>query len=163
MLKDLKQYVINSALEQKVHFIGYLDNIDKYRAYHAADLLVVPSRSEVISMVALEAGLTATPVLITDKCGFNELSKTNGGIVVAATSDGIEKGLIEMLRIDGIKPSLHGFSHGAWQALIAVQLNEINNLYSKLCNCQAVFLFFPFFQSSCWHNPKLGFDLFCPL
>tara|TARA_B110000008_G_C16900336_1_gene536491 strand:- start:10 stop:1146 length:1137 start_codon:yes stop_codon:yes gene_type:complete len=39
------------------------------------------------------------------------------------------KGLIEMLRIDGIKPSLHGFSHGAWQALIAAQLNEINNLY----------------------------------
>ena len=96
MLKDLKKYVKTSDLEGKVHFIGFLDNIDKYHAYHAADLLVVPSRSEVISMVALEAGLASTPVLITDKCGFNELSKINGGVVVAATVEGIERGLINI-------------------------------------------------------------------
>ena len=39
------------------------------------------------------------------------------------------KGLIEMLKVDRINPSLHGFSHGAWQALIAAQLNEVNGLY----------------------------------
>ena len=103
-LEDMKKFVITYALEKRVHFIGYLDNIDKYQAYHAADLLVVPSRSEVISMVALEAGLTATPVLITDQCGFNELSEVNGGKVVAASVGGIEKGLVEILSdIDKLK------------------------------------------------------------
>ena len=136
MLKDLKKYVINSELEKKVHFIGYLDNIDKYRAYHAADLLVVPSRSEVISMVALEAGLTATPVLITDKCGFNELSKTNGGIVVAATSDGIEKGLIEMLSSDNDKLKLMGVNlekyvkeNFTWTTIIKKYIKLFNQIF----------------------------------
>ena len=135
MLKDLKQYVINSALEQKVHFIGYLDNIDKYRAYHAADLLVVPSRSEVISMVALEAGLTATPVLITDKCGFNELSKTNGGIVVAATSDGIERGLIEMLsdidklKLMGNNLEKYVIKSFTWETIIKKYIQLFNQIF----------------------------------
>lgn len=134
MLKDLKKYVKTSDLEGKVHFIGFLDNIDKFHAYHAADLLVVPSRSEVISMVALEAGLAGTPVLITDKCGFNELSKINGGVVVAATVEGIERGLINIfshkdkLKLMGRNLRKYVIKNFIWETIIHKYIRLFNQI-----------------------------------
>ena len=97
MLSELKMYTTKYNMEGKVHFVGYLGSTDKSMAYHAADLLVVPSRHEAMSMVALEAGITATPVLLTDQCGFGEISNIGGGKIVPATVNGLGKGLIEML------------------------------------------------------------------
>ena len=71
---------------------------DKSNAYHAADLLVIPSRQEAMSIVVLEAGISGTPVLLTDQCGFNVIEKIDGGKVVQPSVKGIELGLIEILR-----------------------------------------------------------------
>jgi glycosyltransferase involved in cell wall biosynthesis len=46
-----------------------------------------------MSIVAIEAGITGTPVLITDVCGLDEIRDIQGGIVVPATVEGIKKGL----------------------------------------------------------------------
>ena len=97
MLPELVKSVKQDQVEDRVHFLGYVAGRDKVCAYNATDLLVVPSRSEVISMVALEAGSAGTPVLITDRCGFDEISEIEGGMVVPASVNGLEKGLIELL------------------------------------------------------------------
>jgi Glycosyltransferase len=36
--------------------------------------------------------------LITDQCGFSDIAIINGGIVVPASVEGIQKGLIEILK-----------------------------------------------------------------
>jgi len=97
LLTQLKTNTANFDLEGRVHFIGYIEGTDKSEAYHAADLLVVPSRHEAMSLVALEGGITGTPVLLTDQCGFKEIATVGGGAVVPATVDGLERGLVEML------------------------------------------------------------------
>ena len=97
MLPELEQTVVRSGLEDKVHFIGYIDGVDKSSAYCEADLLVIPSRQEAMSIVVLEAGIVGTPVLITDQCGFDVVGEVNGGRVVAATSKGLQDGLVELL------------------------------------------------------------------
>ena len=97
LLSRLKENTANFDLVGRVHFIGYIEGPDKSKAYHAADLLVVPSRHEAMSLVALEAGITGTPVLLTDQCGFKEIATFGGGVVMPATVDGLEKGLVEML------------------------------------------------------------------
>jgi glycosyltransferase involved in cell wall biosynthesis len=51
-----------------------------------------------MSIVVLEAGISGTPVLLTDQCGFNVIEKIDGGKVVQASVKGIELGLIEILR-----------------------------------------------------------------
>lgn len=51
-----------------------------------------------MSIVALEAGITGTPILLTDQCGFNQISDIEGGIVVTASVTGIQEGLIKLLR-----------------------------------------------------------------
>ncbi len=84
LLNELKVAVEKNNLKQKVHFIGYVGGKEKSSAYHAADVLVIPSRHEAMSIVVLEAGIFATPVVLTDQCGFNVISDIGGGLVSEA-------------------------------------------------------------------------------
>jgi len=63
MLKSLKNIVRENGLDERVHFVGYLDHSYKYLAYDEAEFLVIPSRMEAMSIVVLEAGVIGTPVL----------------------------------------------------------------------------------------------------
>jgi glycosyltransferase involved in cell wall biosynthesis len=80
-----------------VHFLGYVSNLDKSAAYHMADLLVVPSRQEAMSIVALEASVCGTPVMLTDQCGFSEVKSICSDFEVSADVLGIANGLIKLL------------------------------------------------------------------
>jgi glycosyltransferase involved in cell wall biosynthesis len=80
-----------------VRFIGHVGARDKAGAYYASELLVIPSRQEAMSIVVLEAGICNRPVLITDRCGFDEVERIGGGRVVPASVDGIRSGLLGML------------------------------------------------------------------
>lgn len=97
MLKQLKQIVDLHNIQERVHFVGYISGQDKTDAYRAADFLVIPSRQEAMSIVVLEAGINKTPVLLTDCCGFNEVDAIGGGVVVHATVEDLEKGLLKLL------------------------------------------------------------------
>ena len=96
MLAELKNMVAECGVSDRVHFIGYLAGEDKSCAYHAADLLVIPSRQEAMSIVVLEAGITGTPVLLTDRCGF-DVESIGGGLLVSASVDGLRDGLSRLL------------------------------------------------------------------
>lgn len=97
MLKELQDLVQQHSLENRVFFLGFLNGRDKSLAYHAAELLVIPSRSEAMSIVVLEAGTSGTPVLLTDKCGFHAADSIEGVWMVPATVDGIQQGLVSVL------------------------------------------------------------------
>jgi glycosyltransferase involved in cell wall biosynthesis len=97
MSMELRAIVAQYNAGDRVHFLGYVGGADKSRAYYAADLLVIPSRREAMSIVVLEAGISGTPVLMTDQCGFNEIADTGGGMVVPASIGGLERGLVNML------------------------------------------------------------------
>lgn len=98
MLPELRVAATEYGIGDRVHFVGYLGGAAKAEAYYAADLLVIPSRQEAMSIVALEAGITGTPVLLTDRCGFDEVEQVGGGQVVPASVEGLRMGLIELLQ-----------------------------------------------------------------
>jgi glycosyltransferase involved in cell wall biosynthesis len=124
MLAELKEMVADAGAGARVHFIGYLDGADKSQAYHAAELLVIPSRQEAMSFVVLEAGITGTPVLITDQCGLNEVTRIGGGQVVPASAEGIGKGLVEILtdsnglKSKGVNLKKYICAHFIWDSVI---------------------------------------------
>ena len=91
---------------ERVHFLGFVDGKEKSAAYHMASLLVVPSRQEAMSIVALEAGICGTPVLLTDQCGFSEIKSINAGLEVPASVEGIATGLIHLLTNPGLLEEL---------------------------------------------------------
>ena len=97
MLAELESIVKKEKAEDRVRFLGYVGGVDKSHAYHAAMFLAIPSRHEAMSIVVLEAGISGTPVLLTDQCGFNQIAEVGGGWVVAATIENLKNGLIEIL------------------------------------------------------------------
>lgn len=97
MLPSLQSSIEREGASEFVHFLGYVGGLDKSAAYRMADLLVVPSRQEAMSIVALEAGVCGTPVLLTDQCGFNQISEEGAGWVKPATIEGLKEGLVEAL------------------------------------------------------------------
>lgn len=81
------------GLRDRVHFLGFVSGVDKSLAYRSASLLVVPSRHEAMSIVAVEGGICGTPVLMTNQCGLDELAEIDPGLVVPATAEGLAHGL----------------------------------------------------------------------
>ena len=98
MLSELKKMSVNARISSYVHFLGYLGENEKSAVYHHAKLLVVPSRQEAMSIVAIEAGICGTPALVTDQCGFGEIETVDKRLQVEATSEGIAGGLINLLK-----------------------------------------------------------------
>lgn len=104
MLSELVQSARRSGVSEYVHFLGYISGEDKSAAYRSAELLVVPSRQEAMSIVALEAGICGTPVLLTDQCGFSDIRLIDSRLEVPATVSGIALGLSNLLVDKAVLP-----------------------------------------------------------
>ena len=98
LMKELRDTAEKYQLTERVHFPGHIEGANKNNALKEADLMVIPSRQEAMSIVVLESGVVGTPVLITDRCGFNQIEDLGCGYVVNADKSGIEKGLHQALK-----------------------------------------------------------------
>lgn len=89
----LRERATAAGLADRVHLIGFVSGCAKTAAYRAASLLVVPSRLEAMSIVAVEAGVCATPVLMTDQCGLDDVREVAPCLVVPVSVDALASGL----------------------------------------------------------------------
>lgn len=134
MLAELRAMAAQHGVGERVRFIGYVAGEDKAGAYRYASLLVVSSRLEAQSIVALEAGICGTPVLLTNQCGFGEIRAIDSRLEVPATVSGIADGLISLLSaadtLKHIAPNWQAFvkQRYAWDAIIS----EYIHLYSGI-------------------------------
>ena len=66
----------------RIRHLGFVDETDKYDALAAADLLIMPSYFESLSMVALEAWALGKPVLVNGKCDVlkGQCLRSNAGL-----------------------------------------------------------------------------------
>jgi glycosyltransferase involved in cell wall biosynthesis len=124
MLAELTASAVKLGLAHRVHFLGHVQGVEKAAAYRSAQLLVVPSRQEAMSIVALEAGISGTPVLLTDQCGFDEIAALDPRLVVSASSEGLAAGLLALLgnadelRLVGSRTRLFVREKYAWPTII---------------------------------------------
>jgi len=137
MLIQLHEIVERAGLSEYVHFLGYISGEDKSAAYHNAKLLVVPSRHEAMSIVALEAGICGTPVLLTDQCGFSDVCSLDTRLEVPATIEGVEKGLISLLSdtdvLDKLAPLWLDFveKNYVWNVIVNLYIDLYNDVIGK--------------------------------
>jgi glycosyltransferase involved in cell wall biosynthesis len=66
----------------RIRHLGFLDDADKFDAMAAADLLIMPSYYESLSMVALEAWALGKPVLANGRCDVlkGQCVRSNAGL-----------------------------------------------------------------------------------
>jgi len=81
------------GIENRVQFVGYVGGASKCELLIQADLMVIPSRQEAMSIVVLEAGLANTPVVLTDQCGLNELHDLHSATIVQVSAPAIANGI----------------------------------------------------------------------
>jgi glycosyltransferase involved in cell wall biosynthesis len=73
MIDELRQEVNALGIGNKVCFAGYLNGTDVKKMYKCADISVFPSTYEPFGIVAIEAMLSGTPVVVSDIGGLNEI------------------------------------------------------------------------------------------
>jgi glycosyltransferase involved in cell wall biosynthesis len=66
----------------RIRHLGFLDDADKFDAIAAADLLIMPSYNESLSMVALEAWALGRPVVANGRCDVlrGQCIRSNAGL-----------------------------------------------------------------------------------
>jgi len=136
MQHELRRMVEVSSVKERVHFVGHIGGSEKSDAYRAAAFLAIPSRQEAMSLVVLEAGITGKPVLITDQCGFEDVAEVEGGMVVEASTDGLQKGLLAMtgnpekLKIMGQNMREFTREHFLWDHIVRRYLELFSRIIS---------------------------------
>ncbi len=137
LLDSLEKMTLKQGLTDRVHFIGYISGRDKTEAYRAAQFLVIPSRQEAMSIVVLEAGIVGTPVLLTDRCGFDVVAKIGGGEVVSPSGVDLAAGLDRMLKnqaaLKSMGASLKSYlrQHYIWEVIVGRLLDLYKQIIAR--------------------------------
>lgn len=81
--------VIPVPKHPRIRSLGFVSDEDKFDALAAADLLVMPSPFESLSMVALEAWALGTPVLVNGACDVlrGQTLRANGGLYYESSEE----------------------------------------------------------------------------
>ena len=76
------QSLMPTPLHPQIRHLGFLDDADKFDAMAAADLLIIPSYFESLSMVALESWALGRPVVANGKCDVlkGQCIRSNAGL-----------------------------------------------------------------------------------
>lgn len=96
---DLREQTPSSTLHppSSVFFLGPQFNEAKLACYAHCDAFVLPSFSEGLPMVVLEAWANAKPVLMTPECNLPEGFQAGAALNIAATETGVAAGLNELM------------------------------------------------------------------
>ena len=96
MEEELKTYVRDNHLEDRVTFLGYQTNPYKYVA--KCDLFVCASFAEGFSTAATEALIVGTPVCTTEVSGMREMLGDNEyGIITDNDEEALYEGIKDLL------------------------------------------------------------------
>lgn len=98
--EELKKFAGESGLNGQVWFPGPLFGAGKDATYRSASAFVIPSLSEGLPMVVLEAWSYALPVLMTPQCNLPEGFKAKAAIAMNEPAASIAEAIRELLAMN---------------------------------------------------------------
>jgi glycosyltransferase involved in cell wall biosynthesis len=105
---ELKRLVTSLALSEKVHFLGPVFAGAKQAAFSQANAFILPSKSEGLPTVVLEAWAYRLPVVITAACNIPEAFSRQAALQIDVHPAGIADGLRQLLRMSDQERELMG-------------------------------------------------------
>ena len=123
---ELRARVQAAHLEAHIHFIGPQFGEAKAAAYHHARAFILPSFSEGLPLVVLEAWAHRKPVLMTEACNLPQGFAAEAALRIEPTAESIAQGLQTLFsRSDSARVAMGNAGrelvrqHFAWQAAAA--------------------------------------------
>ncbi len=97
--RELRKLATELNIDDSVTFLGFVPREKMPEIYHHADIFILPSQSEGMSIALLEAMASGLPVVVTDAGGTDELitAGENGIVVRWADVEGLTQGLIQLV------------------------------------------------------------------
>ena len=89
MKNKITKLIKNSIDEKKIIFLGKIYQEERDFLMKNASLVVIPSRKEAMSLVALESSILGTPFLATNNCGLDYFEKNKSGFICLGNSESI--------------------------------------------------------------------------
>lgn len=93
---ELKRKCASLQIENRIEFLGGVYGEEKYSLFKNARAFILPSYTEAIGMVNLEAAICETPVLTTYSTGIKHDWSKNGGILINSNVEELTKALNEI-------------------------------------------------------------------
>jgi glycosyltransferase involved in cell wall biosynthesis len=111
LLQELQEYVKNSGLAERVTFVGWIPHEDLPRRLNGLRLLVLPSYTEGLPNIMLEAMACGTPVLATPVGAIPDFIRdgATGFILASNTPEGIAASVLAALD----RPELESVANAA--------------------------------------------------
>lgn len=94
----LEKYAAALALSERVRFAGVLPQAEIAQLMAAADVMMLPSKSEGLANAWIEAMASGTPVVTADVGGAREAIRAGAGHIVARTPEAFAEAARELIR-----------------------------------------------------------------
>ena len=95
--KSLDRLIVNSGINDRVHFLGMLNGKARIDAYNASNFFVLPSQTENFGIVIAEAMAAKLPVITTHGTPWQEIEEHDAGWWVELNQENIDYSLAEAL------------------------------------------------------------------
>ena len=96
-LARLQSMVAKFGLCKRVLFTGLVLGNEKLELLRDADVFLMPSRYEGLSIALLEAMASGLPIVLSDRCGLHrEIERKNCGLVVRPTAESVAAAMANM-------------------------------------------------------------------
>ncbi|HCU31204.1 MAG: Glycosyltransferase (Modular protein) [Candidatus Uhrbacteria bacterium GW2011_GWE2_45_35] len=138
LLETFAAQVRRNGLADKIKFFGSISELDKPRAFRAADIHVFPStdRSEAFGLVALEAAASGLPCIASDLPGVRSVIKNNqtGLLVEPENILGLREAVNQLLDNTELRKTLGQTARAraekefAWEPL----MDKLEGIYRSL-------------------------------
>lgn len=103
----LRQMVIELGMSGRVFFPGLVSGDEKLQLLCDADVFLMPSRYEGLSISLLEAMATGLPIVLSNRCGLHrEIERKDCGVVVQPTVESVVAAMAAME--DSAVRAIHG-------------------------------------------------------
>ncbi len=131
---DLRRLAAGYNLGRNVIFTGFLDHGQKLEALMDASVVVIPSRSEVFAITALEALLCSRPVLMSEACGLSPSPGRGGGVFEFKRDDPASLGeeLANLLSFNSNESAKKGRDFVISEFSVREVARKVEAIYSEL-------------------------------
>jgi len=109
----IKTMVKNSAYENDVYFLGYIDQEEKPYLYNLASLFIFPSFYEGFGFPPLEAAACGTPVICSNRASLPEIMNESAILINPHNITEIKEAMLQILTDQDLRKemSLRGVEH----------------------------------------------------